>query len=297
MQIMRHFNGQFSTVGSAANRKVTYGIDGTLKSQYTVITDFLNSAIATFLKEDCGIDAEYEQRDGSDASFLFVFGIPFLFIQESNQTNLNIYGPYRDTNIATISSGLINKAYSDVNYDFWLVFTGNPNVGFCLRYINYTNASTGKSTTTGLRFNIFKAKNILTEKDSIVWNIATSASINPAYYGVDLKTAYEADWDAFLNEAVQMRIDHTFPKNIQDIIPGKIPLYPVEVASYRIPGAYQYPMNIDLPLPSEVTVVPQTEVQIGDRRFLITMPTNTTNVSSFISMPIIDMLKGELTNA
>lgn len=288
MQIMRHFSGEV-TLGTVAARKVSYGLTDTAQ-QYANITNMINQSIADFLSEDCGVDAVYEQRD-DNVKWLWINDIPFLFMQSSTSGSASVYGPYKSSGLSNFGTAF-TSAYNKADYDFWLVFTGNPDTAFSLRRTNYSDAQ--PTATVNVHLEIMKTFNILTKKDGMAWNafsngITANASQSRNYYCCDAGDE-GLDWDSFSQNYTVGFLYGEWATNETDIIPGQIPLVPFRIGPWSVPGTYQYPLGFDIVLAAGGTQITQNEMETGGRRFLVTAPTaRGTTGSNYICLPLVEL--------
>jgi len=273
MQVTRAFSGTLSDVGKTSNRQISWGVTG-LVTGYQNKVDFINQTIADFLKNDCGVDAVYEVREGSTYKFLWIYGVPFLLSPASaSANNFAFYGPLYATalNSGSTSSGsslsTFFSAYSAGNYSFSLLFTGNPQTGFALRIRPYNTVSISYSFC----FKFFKAKNLFNGANSVMW---TASAPTSDYYisanGIDLLEDGSINKDSFSTALVHCQIILPTKAVVKQSNPGKLPLVPLISGVWEVQGIYQRPFGFDLPTASQASSETQVEIELSGRKFIVT---------------------------
>lgn len=269
MQTKKSYSGTI-TPGSTSTRQVSYG-DSTTASNYANKTDFFNQTIADFLRDECGVDAAYEARNGSTAKFLWIYDVPFLFLIPT--AYYGFYGPYSGTAIqaAGTSSSSITKVFNastSGEYSFSLIFTGNPSTAFALRINGYN----GISATYDYRF--MKATNAATGGKAVVWvygnGLSTAALTTTNANGIDLNDDGTMDRDSFSTDTINARVGLSSKAINKTANPGKFPLVPVMAGIWQLQGVYCHLVGYGLPVALDATVENQTEVRIGNRGFIVT---------------------------
>lgn len=303
MQLRKYYNGSISALGSTRARTYSYGNTRTI-SQYDNKTDFINQTIADFLHDDCGVDATYEIRQGSTEKFLWIYGVPFLFSENSisgtSLTGINCYGPTIG-NISVQSLSYTQRIYifaspSNVLYNFSLVFAGNPKNGFCLRFSPYN--STSIVANTNLIF--VKTKNILNNKDSVVFNYPAQSFTVPGpiknCYFVDINDDGSPD---LVNTSFSYMIGYfphllSLPNNLSfDFSDNKFPLVPIMFGYCKANGIYCVPTGFGLPAAQSGTIEVQPEIEIAGRKFIVTSIDgnngSASNGAIYINLGLIDV--------
>ena len=281
MQISKSYSGTVESPAVTSSRDISWGVTSK-QNLYTNLVDFVNQTVAAFLHNDCGVDAVYEVREGSDYKFLWIYHVPFLFAPaaRSSYPMTNFCGPL---SAVILSTGQYNNAtwYSKLfagiptaanggSYAFGLIFSGNPNTGFMLRIKTYP----GTAISSVFSFCFARARNLLNEKDAVVWKYRpyTNASpyFNECMNGVDLEEDDSMDVESFsTNVAVFSHILDT-KKVLRTSNPGKLPLVPMVVGGiWQLAGVFQRPANFNLPVANTATVEQQTEIQIAGRKFIV----------------------------
>lgn len=296
MQVSKSYEGSIETAGSPSARQVSFGATGTV-SNYQNRVDFVNQTIADFLHDECGVNAVYEAREGSEYKFLWVYDVPFLFSPTSSSYYyFGFYGPFYGTSLnpgssstANGSTGVLNGSVgyslffantaSAVAYKFTLYFDGDPENGFVLR-VQCQSAS----ISNGFLFAFAKATNLINGKDAVAWKYG--AGIN-WWNGIDLDKDGTMDPGSFSSDYVPITpyartkaVDHT--NN-----PGKIPLIPITAGLWKLKNMYQRPFGFDLPEAVITTTPNQVAVDIAGRRFVVTNVDNT-GTTAYLSCGLIE---------
>ncbi len=282
MQISKSYSGTVENPAVTSARATSWGVTSK-PNLYTNLVDFLNQTVADFLHNDCGVDAVYEVRAGSDYKFLWIYNVPFLFnpSYSSSYPMTNFVGPlsaaFLSNGQGQSNSNWSSKLFAEIptaanggSYAFGLIFSGNPNTGFMLRIKTYP----GTAISSVFSFCFARARNLLNEKDAVVWKYRpyTNASpyFNECMNGVDLEEDDSMDVESFsTNVAVFSHILDT-KKVLRTSNPGKLPLVPMAVGGiWRLAGVFQRPANFNLPVANTATVEQQTEIQIAGRKFIV----------------------------
>ena len=267
MQVTKSYSGTI-TPGSTSNRQISYGNTATA-SHYANKTDFFNQAIADFLRGECGVDAAYEARESSTEKFLWIYGVPFLFLIATYA--YVPYGPYNGTAIQ--STGTANTpvflSASSGDYSFSLVFTGNPKTAFALRIKNRNGAL---NNTYDFRF--MKATNVATGGKATLWlygnSVTATAFTTQNLNGIDLNADGTMKESSFSTDTINFCVG-IFSKAVNKAeSPRKFPLVPVMAGIWQIPGVYCHLVGYGLPAALGADVENQTEVDIAGRRFIVT---------------------------
>lgn len=270
---------------AAVAREYSFGSTRTAKV-YPSKVDTVNSIIASFLRSECGVDAYYGQRAGSDYDFLWIYNVPFLFNIPGAERYVVFYPPLGSA--GTISSTVntsgnptqTNLFYTDgVRYSFGLVFCGNPNTGFALRF----KFMPSTSVSTNLVFRFMKCENIINGSDAVMWSSTNvyangTTTLPSGSVGVsDIGGMNGIDLDgnginkgSFSTEAIiyDPRL-HTKTVHMASN-EGALPLVPLLIGPYRANGIYLRPRGFSLPLAHSLGTEVQPEITIGGRSFLIT---------------------------
>lgn len=288
MQISKSYSGTMDNLGSTSARQVSYGVT-TTETTYWNRNDFINQTIADFLHNDCGVDAFYEVREGSNNKFLWIYGVPFLFSQTTITTSSvqysRFYGPLYGTALSYVSSRLFSAATTAI-YKFSLCFCGDPNNGFSLRFKMYNSTS----LTNEFKFVFCKAKNMLTEKESVVFlfgNPAPASATISNCNGIDKNEDGSLDDENFSNATILYSPVLQTKNVIKTGGGGKFPLVPINFGIWKSTGFYLHPIGFDLPSALGSSIEAQTEVSISGRRFIVT--TRDSPSSSYINAGLIEV--------
>lgn len=303
MQKTKSYSGTIA-LGSATSRRLSYGRTNTAVS-YKNKVDILNTTIANFLKNECGVDATYANKgtttNSGGNSFLWIYGIPFLYTPLYGNDPLRLFGPLSETEICKSSTS--NDVFSGVtsgDYNFTLFFTGNPNTAFSLRMTSY-NTNTINSLMI-LRF--MKATNSISGTDSAIWygcdvsGTTGSASTNGGLvwstgqyirnlYGGEISNTVLDITGLTTMEARAAML--SYPWTSEDMIKNKnkLLLMPFVAGRWKVPGVYFHPENFSLLPPATATTEIQTEMEVDGRRFIITMGSSYSG--NRINMPLIEV--------
>lgn len=282
MQISKSYSGTVENPAVTSSREISWGVTSK-QNLYTNLVDFVNQTVADFLHNDCGVDTVYEVREGSDYKFLWIYNVPFLFTPAavSSYSMTYFYGPLSTTALSTgqygSSSTYHSKLFAEIptkanggSYDFGLVFSGNPNTGFMLRFKYYSGTSIGQT----FNFCFAKAKNLLNGKDAVVWKYRSSMSASPYFNeymnGVDLNDDGSVAADSFSASVSAFSGILNTKEVLRTSNPGKLPLVPMIVGGiWRVDGIFQRPTNFNLPVANAATMEQQTEIQLSGRNFIL----------------------------
>ena len=301
MQISRAFEGNISAAGSASSRQISYGASTNISS-YQNRVDFVNQTIADFLKNDCGVNAAYEVREGSDYKFLWVYNVPFLFSPPGATTYyFSFYGPYNGSSLnpgtsstSSGSSGILNgvsgyslfftNAASSTAYKFALYFDGDAENGFILR----VKCQTASSISSGFLFGFAKAANMINGKNSVVWKYGAGYMY---WNGIDLNDDGTMDEGSFSKDNV--RIDQMlFSKEVNHTsASGKLPLVPINVGIWKTKNIYKRPLGFNLPVPHTTATESQVAIEISGRKFLVGSTESENGSSSYPSFGLLEMIR------
>lgn len=294
MQVSKTYTGTVTLEDKTEKREYSYGQASTITC-YPSKIDTLNSIVAQFLYEECGVDARYGVGKRSDYSFLWIYGVPFLLGMTGANNQLYFYQPFgggssQKSNYASTNTATDISLFSGARYSFGLVFAGNPNTGFCLRFKQYN--STAVTNVLILRF--MKSENLINGADSVLWSAinhdATTQGSTTAT-ATNLFTGFRAI-DVAGNEPIEESYSGNTSMNYSCLLQslsahrnyneGALPLVPLTIGPYRANGIYLRPRGFGLPSTHTLTTEVQAEVTIGDRSFLIassdTMSYNTMNM-------------------
>ena len=269
MQISKSYSGTLPSVGSTSNRTYIFGVASTA-TVYQVKLDFINQTIADFLHDECGVDAAYEVRYGDTNKWLWMNGVPFLFVLRSNSSGVWLSVPY-DTSAPTSNYSIsVFSGKSSGIYSFSLLFAGNPRTGFSLRFKAYNSAAVAP---TGFRF--MKAKNVANGKDAMVFVYGNPSINTPGVggnaNGIDLNEDGTIDPASFSG----VYISYLFSLYGKDVnknsAKGKFPLVPMMAGIWQLTGIYCHIRGFGIPAAQSCTTEMQTEIEISGRRFLNTV--------------------------
>lgn len=291
MQISETFSGEVTLEAKTESRERSFGSTGTV-SVYPSKVDTINSIIANFLRVTCGVDAYYEERDGSDYRFLWIYDVPFLLSFSGTANNAVFYPPFGAASVSTSTDGTsVSNFFSGAKYSFGIVFCGNPNNGFSMRFKTYN--STSVSTNLVLRF--MRGENIINGENGVVWNAKSiystgnQSDASPMLggaNGVDLNNR-TVSAESFSTGADMYYTPRLFTKEVHRTSnDGALPLVPLCIGPYRINGMYLHPRHFGLPAAHSLSTEVQAEVTIGDRSFLVTA--NESGGCSYINMGLIE---------
>lgn len=280
MQKIKRCTGTTSP-SSTKSYNLSYGITKT-ESLYASIIEKLNNEIAIFLHDDCGVDAAYESRGTDKNSYLWIYGVPFFFMQSAvSQPQSRIYGPFNaDKQIIQMSGGIFPPTVGAV-YNFFLIFCGNPETGFILRITPNQTGVENITSFSGFTLGIMKGRNFLTDRDSVIWNGVTT-TFGTEYYGCDMNSDNIIDGDYFIYERVSSNLTYSYRTNEQELNPSIFPLMPLMVGPWKMTKIYSTPTHFSLVPAQPYSSITQSEMIIGDRRFLVTYPNG-------INAPIIEL--------
>lgn len=271
MQISKSYSGSIEALGSTSARQLSHGVTYDI-GHYASKTDFINQTISGFLKAECGVDAAYEMRGDDTAPFLYIWGVPFLFLPDTSTRNYTYcYGPFF-TNALMGGSGSVVYLFSSntaLDYDFSLYFTGNPKTGFALRF--RSRGASIPAYTFVLR--VCKATNLMTGGNSIVYtfgNSLTGGFVGDAN-GIDLLNDGSMKEDSFSTAAITYAPQLAAKAVNKTSAPGKFPLVPVTVGIWKLNGIYHHIRGFGIPAAQLSSVEAQTEIEISGRRFINTV--------------------------
>lgn len=297
MQVSKTYAGTVS-LGTTVKRLVSYGVSSTA-SVYSSKVDTVNSIIAQFLAEECGVDARYQSGAESGDSFLWIYNVPFLFNIAGTNSYASFYGPLSGAalNSGTDVSPTYNKGLSKLfdgesgTYSFGLVFAGNPDNGFSLRFKTYNTSSISRYFI--IRF--MKCVNLINSLQSVVWSAenifssgddTTASDLLGGMRGIDLNADGSIKTDSFSNNPLVYRPLLDTNRVHKTSNAGALPLVPLNIGPYRANGIYLRPCFFGLPNSASSTAEIQAEVTISGRSFLIT---NTDGISNgSINMGLIE---------
>lgn len=212
-----------------------------------------NEEMVNFLTK-CGVkDVAYEQRDDDKYPWLYIFGLPCILYKNSSNTYT-----YFSINPA-LSSGSTLSSFADVsNGDLYVVFSGNPNNAFILRFFR---KDTNEFVSSFVFYKFISSYTgnyyVLT-----VDRCALSSSFNP-YIN------YKKN-DKYVRTQISTSFDITFPdyiiNDLKDI--DKIKLYPYSYYGLYIPGFYRFSTDDSIPRGLSRDSIWQEEIVLGGQRFL-----------------------------
>ena len=294
MQKIQAFSGEIESIGSTAARATCYPAV-TSATLYASHTDFINTTIAAFLTS-CGVSAAYTSKDGeSNINWLWIEGIPFLFYETSASTSYGtLYHPGVNTAMYAYSGGKVFAANNSTAYNFRLGFAGDPNGSWYLRIGAYNS----NSFNTTMTFRFFNATNICTGRNAAFWFggaptitngtlvVASCANLltnNSWVYGVDdlaqVSTLQLDTWNSHTGGTTKF----------SSWSPAQFPLIPVTCGPLVAKGAYKMIGSFGIAEPAALTVDSQTEVSIGNKRFIVTTPGNTTPGNTHALMGLLEV--------
>lgn len=297
MQVTKTYSGTVSLEDAAERRTISFGTSSTV-SVYPSKVDTVNTIIANFLRTECGVDAWYMPKSGSTDSFLWIWGVPFLFNIAGKNSYAAFYGPLSGSalNAGAASSPKYNAGLSTLfngetgTYSFGLVFAGNPNNGFALRFKTYN--STSVSQYFAIRF--MKCVNLINGLNSVVWgaenvystNSDTTSVLLGGLNGIDLNADGTIKEDSFSNTLMAYDpLLRTKPVH-HSSNGGALPLVPLCVGPYRANGIYLRPVGFGIPYAVSVSTEVQAEITVSGRSFLVT---NSDSINiNYINMGLIE---------
>lgn len=282
MQKIKHFSGNVVDHGVTESRICSYGNKSASGKADVYINkvNLVNEIIASFLRDDCGVDAEYTTKSGSltELDFLWIYGFPVLyaFIKLDNKNNLFLpdtgsSSSYKISSASEDSS--LFKSTTTPDYSFDLIFTGSPDA-FALRMTSYKDSNVDMQMT----LRIIRATNILNNKDAILCGVSVNSS-SGSNMASDAVTF--TPWSVDISDGI-LDVDTISPSkragqvviNTQSIDfelnPNKIILQPIFVAPYQTKGLFYRPVNFNLPNATPANIPLQTEIEMAGRRFIIT---------------------------
>lgn len=173
MQVTRRFEGS-RTPGEEVERRLIWGVDDKVNVRPNRI-EFINKSIATFLSEDCGVNAAWEARpangDDENEPWLYIENVPFLFAAYTYGVRVRVpigrneYGGYYYgwKNYTRSAAGMYHPLVNPKkeifkvdftlyetetdgeleidNFKFDLVFFGGAKTGWCLRFKPYDSTA------------------------------------------------------------------------------------------------------------------------------------------------------------
>lgn len=301
MQVTKSYAGTVALESSTASRALSYGTTATT-NVYPSKVNTVNNIIANFLSSECGVDAWYGAKSGSADSFLWIYGVPFLFNILGNTSYAAFYGPLSGNALLNGSDGTssnvgYNRGLSKLfngetgTYSFSLIFAGNPNNGFSLRFKTYGS----NSISQYFMFRFMKGSNLINGLNAVVWS-ATSIYSNGSpdiatpllggMNGIDLNANGTIKEDSFSTATLSYDpLLHTKAVH-KTSNGGALPLLPLRVGPYRMNGIYYRPAGFNLPNSASVTSEIQAEITVSGRSFLIT---NTDSIGlTHINMGLIE---------
>lgn len=224
MQKSKTFVGSIGAYNTGISRPATYGITSATSNVSEAATDFILGTIASFLANDCGVDAAYEVRTGNSYKWLWIYGMPlFAYILTTSTGLTGGWAPYAYNYNGVIPFGgstVIFSSYTTGDYNFTLYYYGNPS-DVCVLWVK-NNLSTAASTA---RICVLKTKNMITGGSSAT---AASQYSNPGTYAsYDLDKNGALVWDPSISQ-------YSYPKGFSNIMnlqytdaaknSGKLPL-------------------------------------------------------------------------
>lgn len=282
MQITKGFSGTLADVGSTSSRRYSFGYASTVTT-YLNRVDFINQVIADFLHNDCGVDAAYEARYGEENKFLWINGVPFLYYTNSSQERWYVAPPFGGSTSSTSSYVALFRSYNSGVYSFSLMFTGNPNGAFSLRFKPYDSTSVTSSSMA----RYIKAKNLLTNRDSLVWVFDSGTANLGNCNGIDRKSDGSPDADSFSTASITYLPSISAKPVNKTSGEGRFPLVPLLFGIWRPLDVYCHIRGFDLPAAMAANVENQTEIEISGRRFINT--TSESLGSGYINIGLIEV--------
>lgn len=281
MQKSKTYVGSIGSYSSGTTRPVVYGNTATA-SVSALATDFILNTIADFLKNDCGVDAAYEIREGNAYKWLWIYGLPMLIYVQTTTTSLaSSYAPFSSRSTgdcipASGSNGTIFSSTTTGAYNFTLYYYGNPE-DVCVLYVK-----SNLNSTSTFRLCVLKTTNILTGLPSV-----TAVGQNSGY---PIYTAYDLDENGLLvwNASIS---SYSRAKSFVNILnlqytdvsqnSGKLPLVNMVFGVHYCKHAFLTPNSDMLPRGVAIGNPVQTEVTVGGRTFINFLPWGSTdNVNS-----------------
>ncbi len=285
MQVTKAYAGTLVGSNVSSSRPTQFGNTKNLAGYWDKI-DFINQTIADFLKKECGVEAAYESRHGEANKYLWIYGAPFLFYQYStSSTSFNFAGPYTSSfsvNVPGVSGYTSLSFYSAAaarDYSFSIVFTGNPKTGFTLRFINYN----AKVPNNGYYVSFIKAKNLLNQKDSVVWKAVGLKTC----YGIDLNEDGMPDKESMPAAVLNFENRAYTEAANKAVSGGNFPLIPMRFGIWKPEGFYLFPDKFGVPAALGANTEMQTEIEISGRKFINTVPETTSY--SYINLGLIEV--------
>lgn len=282
MQITKAFSGTLADVGSTSSRRYSFGYASTVTAYWNRV-DFINQTIADFLRDDCGVDAAYEARQGDENKFLWIHGVPFLYYAPYNYERWRVWPPFGGTASSASSYVALFSSYNSGAYSFSLVFTGNPRGAFSLRFKQYNSTSVTSSSMA----RYIRAKNLLTGGDSLVWAFDSGTSNLGNCNGIDRKSDGTLDADSFSTAAITYLPSADAKPVNKTSGGGRFPLIPLLFGIWKPLGVYCHIRGFDLPAAMAASVENQTEIEISGRRFINT--TSESLSSGYINIGLVEV--------
>lgn len=316
MQIVKRVTGRFNNVTTVQyNVYVNYGTLTYTSTQGASISgaglrDGLGNIVEEFLTNDCHVKNIVRIPTLSTAittqsvNAVCIFGIPITFIMTAS-TSSNYSAQYRvalpdgigfEGSAITISATMTG-APGYIDYDFYLVFTGNPESAFTLRVVPY-NANGGGTTATSELF-VAKAHNIATKQEmtAFAYRATSGGTIGTVHY------ANIKDDDTYGKLIDMNTYSHSNTVSIAPVLEttandlalteNQIPLIHLKANNILFDGLYQTPRNFGLPETSQNNVIIQPEFKTGGKKFIQTANaagnSGTYGVSQPIGIGLIDV--------
>ena len=281
MQVKKSYLGTIENLGTTNSRLRM--IDATNSvGQYGIITDFVNQTIANFLHDECGIDARYGIGEGSTEKFLWIFGAPFLFYAYGvSGTSMGYWECAGYCNSGGRYVPLITnmdkklsffKTPTSGDYSFSLVYLGNATEGY-LRFQSYN------SSYPSCGMLIAKTKNILRDKDSMIYSCYTTSgssngiirNIGTVTFNKDGSIDKQHTNNYGLTGYYQQLLTPIPQESSKQLADGNFPLVPIIFGVHKPTNMYCIPTGFNLTAQS-ISAEAQTEITIGDRTFAVTAP-------------------------
>ena len=281
MQVTKAYAGTLAGSNVSSSRPKQFGNTKNLAGYWDKI-DFINQTIADFLKEECGVDAAYEIRHGDTNKYLWIYGAPFLFYQYSTSSgSFNFDGPYTSSfsTGGTYTSLSFFSAATARNYSFSIIFTGNPQTGFTLRFINYNTTAPNSSYYVSF----IRAKNLLNQKDSVVWKAVGLKTC----YGIDLNEDGMPDKESMPAAVLNFENRAYTEAANKAVSGGNFPLIPMRFGIWKPEGFYLFPDKFGVPAALGANTEMQTVIEISGRKFINTVPE--TASYSYINLGLIEV--------
>lgn len=251
-----------SETSTSTTRPIRVG--SSAATNYLIVSDLWNETVATFLAE-CGVNAAFEVREGSEYPFLWIDDFPYLLTRgtASDQT-LRCHTPGNiSLKINIFDGGVITKVRT-----MGLVFNGNPKGWFTLRFFdeNFTESSgfVGFGITQSM---------VSLRKYSVISLLVSNTNKDVISYPNESGSHYISEYMSIDREVSELDISSVSvaPEFIKSDFGIKFPLIPITSVLSGVTlvdiGRYRYVNAQNLPSYKNWDILYQPEFELGGRKF------------------------------